>query len=52
MNVHRAIEQARAAGVLDILVSSIYEKEPQLSIEDLRAPEPGIASLEEQRRAA
>ncbi len=44
---HRAIERARQAGVLDILLSSVYVKDPKLSTEALRAPERGQASLEE-----
>ncbi|MBV9389368.1 MAG: PRC-barrel domain-containing protein [Chroococcidiopsidaceae cyanobacterium CP_BM_ER_R8_30] len=44
---HRAIERARQAGVLDILLNSVYVKDPKLSTEALRAPERGQASLEE-----
>lgn len=43
---NQAVERSRQEGVLDILLSSVYEKKPELSKEDLRAPEPGEASLE------
>jgi uncharacterized protein YrrD len=46
---HKAVEDARQAGVLDMLLSSVYDKEPELSQAELRAPEPGEASLEQQR---
>ena len=46
---HQAVERARTAGVLDMLLSSVYEKDPELAPEELRAPEPGDASLEQQR---
>lgn len=32
-----AIEQARSAGVLDILLSSVYNKEPEMSKDDMKA---------------
>ena len=46
---HQAIERSRQAGVLDMLLSSVYDKDPELSQGELRAPEPGEASLEQQR---
>jgi uncharacterized protein YrrD len=42
---HKAIDTARAADVLDILLDSVYTETPQLSIEDLRAPAKGKAAL-------
>jgi hypothetical protein len=48
---NQAIRRARAADVLDILLDSVYEGDAPLSAEDLRAPEAGIASLEEQSRS-
>lgn len=46
---HQAVTTARQAGVLDMLLSSVYDKDPELSQDELRAPEPGEASLEQQR---
>lgn len=43
---HRAIEYSRQGGVLDILLSSVYDKQPDLSTQELRASEPGKAALE------
>jgi uncharacterized protein YrrD len=45
MTTHRAIALARQAGVLDVLLSSVYVKNPELSDAELRAPEPGEARL-------
>jgi uncharacterized protein YrrD len=45
---HEAVNRARLAGVLDMLLTSVYDKDPELSQHELRAPEPGEASLEEQ----
>ncbi len=45
---HRAIERARQAGVLDILLSSVSTREPRLSEAELRAPERGEAALPSQ----
>ena len=42
---HQAVKQSRSADVLDILLSSVYNEKPELSLEDLRAPTPGAASL-------
>jgi hypothetical protein len=43
---NRAIEEARSAGVLDILVDSVYRAKPDLGIQDLKAPRSGQAALE------
>jgi uncharacterized protein YrrD len=43
---HKAIDRAREVGALDMLLDSVYHGEPELSEDDLRAPEPGEASLE------
>jgi uncharacterized protein YrrD len=37
---HQSIAAARQAGVLDILLDSVYTETPHLSVDDLRAPEP------------
>ena len=42
---HRAIRQAEESGVLNILVSSVYIKEPEISDQELRASEYGMAAL-------
>lgn len=42
---HRAVRQAEESGVLNILVSSVYIKEPEISDQELRAQEHGMASL-------
>jgi len=43
---NRAIQAAREAGVLDVLVDSVYTEGPKLSVEELKAPHSGEASLE------
>ncbi|MGB3493516.1 MAG: PRC-barrel domain-containing protein [Elainellaceae cyanobacterium] len=43
---HQAIASARQAQVLDLLLSSVYSEKPQLSIDNLRAPQSGTAALE------
>lgn len=48
---HRAINQAESAGVINILLNSVYTKEPTIREEELRAPEPGMASLEHEHAA-
>jgi len=45
---HAAIEQARAAGALDILLDSVYVADPEITPEMLRARESGQAALETQ----
>ncbi len=42
---HQAIASARQAQVLDLMLNSVYTDSPQLSLDDLRAPQPGIAAL-------
>jgi uncharacterized protein YrrD len=42
---HKAIDSARSAGILDILLDSVYTETPHLSIDELRAPEKGKAAL-------
>jgi lactate dehydrogenase-like 2-hydroxyacid dehydrogenase len=42
---HRAVSQAETSGVLNILLSSVYTKEPQISDKELRASEHGTAAL-------
>lgn len=44
-----AVERARSAGVLDILLDSVHLKEPEIPVEQVRAPEPGEASLQARR---
>ena len=43
---HKAIERARAAGALDMLLESVYDREPDIRNEEMRASEPGDASLD------
>jgi hypothetical protein len=49
---NQAIAQAEKSGVLDILLSSVYDKDPEITTDELRAPEPGEASLEQRERNA
>jgi uncharacterized protein YrrD len=42
---HEAVEAARQADVLDILLNSVYTKTPEFSNTELRAPESGRAAL-------
>ncbi|WP_448266117.1 PRC-barrel domain-containing protein [Nostoc sp. DSM 114159] len=42
---HRAVSQAETSGVLNILLSSVYTKEPQISDKESRASEHGTAAL-------
>ncbi len=42
---HQAIDIARQANVLEILLDSVYTETPKLSLDELRAPEPGKAAL-------
>ncbi|MBD3885440.1 PRC-barrel domain-containing protein [Phormidium tenue FACHB-886] len=42
---HQAIEAARLAGVLDVLLSSVYTQSPEFSKAEMSAPEHGKASL-------
>jgi uncharacterized protein YrrD len=43
---NRAVQAARDAGVLDILVASAYVERPKLDLQDLKAPISGEASLD------
>ena len=43
---NRAVQAAREAGVLDVLVDSVYTERPKLGVEALKAPRGGEASLE------
>lgn len=45
---HRAIRQATESSVLNILLSSVYTKEPEIFLQELRASEHGMAALEYQ----
>ncbi|MCC5607717.1 PRC-barrel domain-containing protein [Nostoc sp. CHAB 5834] len=42
---HCAVRQAEEGGVLNILLSSVYIKEPEISGQDMRAQEHGMAAL-------
>jgi uncharacterized protein YrrD len=42
---HKAIDGAREAGILDILLDSVYTETPHLSIDELRAPVKGRAAF-------
>jgi uncharacterized protein YrrD len=42
---HKAIDSARSAGVLDVLLDSVYVETPHLSLDELRAPGAGSAAL-------
>lgn len=42
---HQAINFARQSDVLDVLLDSVYTATPNLSLDELRAPESGRASL-------
>ncbi|MEH1939700.1 MAG: PRC-barrel domain-containing protein [Nostoc sp.] len=42
---HSAVRQAEESGVLNILLSSVYIKEPEISDRELRAQEHGMAAL-------
>ncbi|BAY26777.1 PRC-barrel domain-containing protein [Calothrix sp. NIES-2100] len=42
---HSAVRQAEESGVLNILLSSVYTKEPEISDQELRASEHGMAAL-------
>lgn len=42
---HKAIDSAREAGILDVLLDSVYTETPHLSIDELRAPEKGHAAF-------
>jgi uncharacterized protein YrrD len=42
---HESVDVARQAGVLEVLLGSVYTETPKLSREDIEAPYPGRASL-------
>jgi hypothetical protein len=42
---NRAIAAARQAGVLDILLSSIYDETPDIGYYEMRVPQNGRAAL-------
>lgn len=42
---HQAIASARQAQILDLLLNSVYSEKPQLSLDNLRAPQVGNAAL-------
>lgn len=42
---HQAIASARQTLVLDVLLNSVYTGKPQLSLENVRAPQAGTAAL-------
>lgn len=46
---HRAIRQAEAGNVLNVLLDSVYVKQPVISDAELRAPESGMAALEPEK---
>ncbi|HYF63702.1 MAG TPA: hypothetical protein VD886_12860, partial [Herpetosiphonaceae bacterium] len=43
---HKAVEMARQADVLGVLLSSVFDHEPPLAPEASRAPDPGRAALD------
>ena len=47
---HKAVQEAEAAGALDILLDSVYEVDPEITPEMLRATQPGDAALPTQAR--
>jgi uncharacterized protein YrrD len=42
---HKAIDGARTAGMLDVLLDSVYTETPQLSLQELKAPDKGRSAL-------
>ncbi len=42
---HKAIARAQSAGILDLLLDSVYTETPKLSLEELRAPGTGSSAL-------
>lgn len=45
---HAAIDRSREAGVLEVLLDSVYTADPEITPEMLRASEPGEAALQTQ----
>ena len=46
---HKAVDMARQADVLGVLLSSVFDHEPPLAPEASRAPEPGMAALDNEQ---
>jgi uncharacterized protein YrrD len=42
---HKALDRARSAGILDLLLDSVYTETPHLSLDELRAPAKGNSAL-------
>ncbi len=42
---HKSLDSARTAGILDLLLDSVYTETPKLSLEELRAPGTGKSAL-------
>ena|GEM_PF-3598238 len=42
---HKEIDNARPAGILDLLLDSVYTETPHLSLDELRAPGTGNSAL-------
>jgi uncharacterized protein YrrD len=42
---HKAIDSARSAGILDLLLDSVYTDNPKLSIKEMQAPSAGKSAL-------
>jgi uncharacterized protein YrrD len=42
---HKAIDSARSAGILDLLLDSVYTETPQLAIKEMQAPTAGKSAL-------
>jgi sporulation protein YlmC with PRC-barrel domain len=47
---HQAIQLAEQGGVLNILLNSVYKRNPEISEAELRAPDLGVASLEREHK--
>ena len=45
---HKAVDMARSADMLDVLLDSVYDSTPDITPEMMRAQEPGIAALPDQ----
>jgi len=49
---HKAVDRARSADMLDVLLDSVDDKEPEIANEEYIAPAPGEASLEKRQHDA
>lgn len=49
---HKAVDMARSADMLDVLLDSVYDSTPDITPEMMRAQEPGVAALPEQAQPA